>query len=122
VPNKIEVPLVGVRFRVTPTTIEEIAGQTPISAKLKREPENIHDSYAIAVYLTERPWKDFQVGYVSRDVARLIAPKMDAGKFNVVEAWVTEIDPNQGAGSVLVKWTKSKLRSENGLNKGEIDT
>jgi hypothetical protein len=106
--KKITLPLVGLRHRVTPTTLRELEGLTPIAAKLEREPDNLHDENAISVSLMEKPHRDFQIGYVARLVAAEIAPLMDQGNFNVDEAWVTVIDAEEGCGEMLVKYHKVK--------------
>lgn len=54
--------------------------------ELERAPDNDHDSNAIAVYAEGGK----QIGYLSRAVARRLAPKMDRG-------W-------EASGSVLEKW------------------
>lgn len=106
--KQITLPLVGLRHRVTPTTLRELEKMTPIKAKLERDPENLHDENAISVSLMEKPHRDFQVGYVARGVSAEIAPRMDEGKFFVEEAWITEIDAAEGQGEILVKYRKTK--------------
>lgn len=106
--KQITIPLVGFRYRVTPTTLQEIEKLTPIKAKIERERDNLHDKNAISVSLMEKPHRDFQIGYVARDVAAEIAVRMDKGKFNVEEAWVTEIDVEEGRGQLLVKYRSTK--------------
>lgn len=76
---------------MTPAKMEDLAGETPLKAKLVREPENTHDENAIAVYLIEKPYTNFQIGYLARVVASEIAPRLDAG-MEVVEAWVLDVD------------------------------
>ena len=59
--------------------MEKLAGVNPaeISVKLKREPHNVHDSNAIAVYAALRDNRVFFVGYLPKAVAAVLAPLMD---------------------------------------------
>lgn len=52
--------------------------------QLEREPANEFDPNAIAVYID-----DFQIGYISSDLARTLAPIMDSG--GKVKAEIAEI-------------------------------
>jgi hypothetical protein len=106
--RKIEIPLVGVHYRVTLTAIKNLEKAVPISCRFEREPDNQYDFNAIAVYLVEPPWKNLQIGYVARAVAAEIAPRMDKGQFHVLEAWVTVINTEDGTGELQVKWAKSR--------------
>lgn len=105
---EIELPLVGFNHRAVAQTRREIAMEVPLSVELRREPENVHDPNAVAVYVLEEPWRELHIGYVPRAVVALIAHKMDKGKFNPVEAWLTEAEPEGGTGTVRVKYTKRK--------------
>lgn len=59
--------------------LEKLAGVNPaeISVKLKREPRNVHDRNAIAVYAALRDNRVFFIGYLPRAVAAVLAPLMD---------------------------------------------
>ena len=60
-------------------TLEKLAGVNPadISVKLKREPRNVHDSNAVAVYAALRDNRVFFIGYLPKFVASVLAPLMD---------------------------------------------
>ena len=59
--------------------LEKLAGINPadISVKLKREPRNVHDSNAVAVYAALRDNRVFFIGYLPKAVANVLAPLMD---------------------------------------------
>lgn len=102
--RNLDLTVVGLSYRVTPAKMEEIAGETPLKAKLVREPENNHDSNAVAVYLTEKPY-NFHLGYLSREVAKEIAPRLDKG-MEVEEAWLLSVDLVESKGQLSVKVRK----------------
>jgi hypothetical protein len=87
----LDLTVVGLGYRLTPAKMEILASETPLKAKLVREPENSHDDNAVAVYLIEKPYENFHIGYLSRAVAKEIAPRLDGG-MKVEEAWVLELD------------------------------
>lgn len=107
-PEQITFSVVGLRYRVTPATLRQISKITPVKARLKREPENSHDENAVAVLLMEKPWRNFQIGYLPRETASVVAPRMDAKKFTATEVWLTELDEAGGVGEVLVKYKKGE--------------
>jgi HIRAN domain len=100
--RNLDLTVVGLSYRLTPAKMEDISGETPIKAKLVREPNNSADENAVAVYLTERPYKDFHIGYLSRTVAAEIAPRLDAG-MEVVEVWLLSVDLVESKGQLSVK-------------------
>ena len=61
------------------SALEKLAGINPadISVKLKREPHNVHDSNAVAVYAALRDNRVFFIGYLPKAVAAVLAPLMD---------------------------------------------
>lgn len=61
------------------SALEKLAGVNPadISVRLKREPHNVHDNNAIAVYAALRDNRVFFIGYLPKAVAAVIAPLMD---------------------------------------------
>lgn len=59
--------------------------KAPLDIELRREPENKHDANAIAVYVD-----GVHGGYVPRDIASTLAPKLDAGyKTRIMDYKVT---------------------------------
>jgi hypothetical protein len=90
--------------------------EVPLAARLKREPENFHDENAIAVIVKEKPYRDFHIGYLTRQVASELAPRLDAGTFNPTEVWLTSVDAETGNGELRVKYVKErkKLPAEQG--------
>jgi HIRAN domain len=104
--GKMEMTCVGLRHRVTPSTLREMAKLAPLKIQFKREPENIHDENAIAVICNERPWKGMQVGYVPRQSAAEIAPRIDAGKIVLTGGYLNTVDDESGIGEMSVAFEK----------------
>ena len=101
--RKLEISVVGLSYRATPATLEKIAMATPLKAKLQREPTNAHDENAIMVVLTEKPWPNFHIGYVPREVAKELAPKMDSGEVEISKVTLLKVDLIDNSGELAVK-------------------
>lgn len=100
---KLTTTVKGLRYRVTPQTLNIMRDVTPLDARLEREPDNTADENAIKVILCGKPWKDFHLGYIGRAVAAELAPKLDAGKLEIQIATVTDIDPEEGEAQIRLK-------------------
>lgn len=103
--RELDFTVVGLSYRVTPAKLEKLAGETPLMAALVREPTNSHDENAVKVVITEKPYRDFHIGYLSRVVAAEIAPLLDAG-MKVEEAWLVEVDLVASTGELQAKVRK----------------
>jgi len=106
--TEMMVELKGFNHRAIASTRREIAAEVPLAVELRREPTNIHDGNAVAVHLLEKPWKELHIGYLPKGVAVVFAPKMDDGRISVEEAWLMEVDPEEGSGQLLLKVRKRK--------------
>lgn len=102
----LEISCVGMRHRITPATMREMDEICPLKVTLKREPENHHDTNAIAIVCDENPWKGMQVGYIGRQVAEEIAPRLDRKRVEVTEAYLTGVDADSGIGDLRIKFLK----------------
>lgn len=102
--ERIQFPLKGMTYHATPTTIEQFSEKVPFVVEFRREPDNIHDSNAIAVYSAEDPRKGFHLGYVPREVAEVFAPKIDDGRVRIVRSVLETLDPD-GQGD-LIAWVE----------------
>jgi len=77
-----------------------LSRSVPFPVELEREPDNEYDPNAIKVNihakmkLTKLHGK--QLGYLRKEVAALLAPKLDAGSIEPVKLWITEVDPRAG--------------------------
>jgi HIRAN domain len=98
--------MVGLVYRATVTTREELAELAPVKVRLQREPDNHHDPNAIAVLVTEQKRRDWQIGYVPRLEASRLAPMMDKGTVKIEDAWLTEVEPDTGDSEMLVRLRK----------------
>src|SRR5512146_2933617 len=102
----MELTCVGMRHHVTPHTLREMSRLAPLMVTLKRDTENIHDENAIAVICNERPWKGMRVGYVPRQTAAEIAPRMDGGKIQFTGGYLNDVDDESGIGNMVVAFQK----------------
>jgi hypothetical protein len=104
----IEVTCVGMQFRWKMSGRETLARSVPFKVELEREPENEHDENAIKVNLASdfklTALKGKQLGYLRRNVAALLAPKLDAGSIEPVRLWVTEIDAKAGEATLEARF------------------
>ena len=66
------VPIVGTYFRGADAVNLVNTLEAGMHLELRREPENEHDSNAIAAY-----YEGVHIGYVSRNIAAWIAPRVD---------------------------------------------
>lgn len=69
-------PVRGHAFAPRPPRAGDLAPGQPVS--LLREPRNPADRYAVAVWISTSgtPWR---IGYLTREVAARLAPRLDAG-------------------------------------------
>lgn len=103
-----EFELVGVQHRITPSTRRYIRqwveDNGAMIVEFKREPKNVHDENAIAVYAgPENPYRGTKLGYLRRQVAEVLAPKIDKGKIELGTSVLAELDEERGVGNLQVK-------------------
>ena len=76
--------------------------------RLVREPDNQYDPNAVAVYLPERLYDGKQLGYIGRESAAILAPKLDAGTLVAESVMLLGLRENNGhpnaCGSMLVRF------------------
>src|SRR5437868_15260556 len=104
--GKLDLMLVGIRHRVTPATIREISTACPLKVRIDREPENFHDENALAVTCLEKPWRKMKFGYISRQTAAELSPRIDRHRIEITEAWLLNVDADAGTGELQVKFRK----------------
>lgn len=91
-----EFDVVGLGFRMKRESrralkmLVEKKGSIP-GMRLEREPDNRADPNAIKVCLPERVMHGIHIGYLHRETAALLAPKIDAGTLVVKSATLTEV-------------------------------
>jgi hypothetical protein len=119
--KKLELSVVGLQYRVTPSTRRMMAKHLPLKVKLVREPRNTKDPFAIKVVVANgSPYKKIHIGYIRRQIAAMLSPAIKRKKIELGEAWVTELNADEGQAEMFVKvsgptkflQTVQKLESE----------
>jgi len=105
-PKYLDIQCVGMRHRVTPSTLRDMEALCPLKVKFSREPENIHDANAIRVICNEKPWRDMHIGYVSRQTAAEISPRLDTGRIELVGGYLNNVNDGNGSGDMKVEFKK----------------
>jgi hypothetical protein len=94
---RAELEVIGLRFRWKKdgrAALASMAAKSDITGiRLVREPDNKWDENAIMVMLPERLMGGRQLGYLHRQAAELLAPKLDSGSLEVVSAKLMSLDP-----------------------------
>jgi hypothetical protein len=113
----VEISVVGMQYRVTPSTLKYIGSLLeggPVECRIEREPDNVHDENAIKVILNESPYKGLHIGFFPRGVAALYAPLIDQGRLTLKTAKLTELVP-VGAhqeGTLFFRYSLQPTRSK----------
>jgi len=122
VPNGLEIPIVGLQHRVTPSTrrkLEEAIQEGTISVRIKREPDNQFDENAIRVIITGAPYKGMHIGYIPRIVAAEMAPSIDNGDIDVETALgeMTDVDAQNGTAMMYLKFKAAVIKKKGAKRK-----
>jgi hypothetical protein len=104
--RNIDVTVRGLAYYVTPSTMRRMAKATPIGVRFQRDPKNAQDPNAIKVIIDAQPWQGFHIGFVAKQTAAVIAPKMDKGTFETEGAWLMWVKPDKAEAGVLMKVVK----------------
>jgi hypothetical protein len=109
-PKEIKTKVVGVSFGNRQEFIEYLSEGD--SLFLEREHENEHDENAIAVYVDQ--YQNEQIGYLSSDLAKELAPQIDAGQMIMAEvtAITGEGEITQGVNILLTLYSKEETQKE----------
>lgn len=110
---KYEFTVVGMDYRLTPPSKAKLAELLPFVVWVTRDPENEHDENAVAVRIGdyEIPMYPMQIGYLRRQVAKVLAPGLDDGTVSVGKAKLVEIrDDGTGVVEIWLKHKKSKTK------------
>lgn len=103
-----ELEVIGLRFRWKKdgrAALARMADKADITGiRIVREPDNKYDENAIMVLLPERIMEGRQLGYLHREAAELLAPRLDSGILEVVRAKLTGLDPDAdyNAGNLVI--------------------
>jgi hypothetical protein len=103
----LELDVVGMNYRITPATMRKLAQLLPRECQLERDPENIHDPNAIKVILIEDNDTGWHIGFVRRQTAEAIAPKLDAGAFPFHLGVLVQVDIEKGIGQLVMERSKA---------------
>lgn len=124
-----ELEVIGLRFRWKKDGRESLARIVEKSSitgiRLVREPDNKWDENAVMVMLPARLMGGKQLGYLHRESAELLAPRLDNGSLTVFSAKLTWLDPsgdypyNIGTLLVVFRDTPKPAKRENPATKGK---
>jgi hypothetical protein len=109
------VTVVGLQFRWKADGRETLARNVPIPVLLEREPANEHDENAVKVIIAQnyslKALRGIHLGYLRREVAAMIAPKLDEGSIEPVVLRVTAVDPKPGEAALEMTFRDVKLKT-----------
>lgn len=107
-----EATVVGLQFRWKMSGRETLARSVPFPVELEREPDNKVDENAIKVNIAGNykltALRGRQLGYLRKEIAAMLAPRLDAGHISPVKLWVTEVRPREGEATLAVRFKDSK--------------
>jgi hypothetical protein len=76
--------IVGIQYRMPKDTRRMLSKHVPFSVYFRRDKKNEYDPNAIAVFVADGiPYKGMHLGYLRKEVAGVIAPKVDAGQITL---------------------------------------
>lgn len=101
--KRLVVSVVGMHYRLTPSTLKLLSRDLPLLCELQREPDNPHDSNAVKIVVIEGKKQGMHLGYIARATATVVAEAMDDDDWPYTEAWLTSVDIPEGSGELLLK-------------------
>jgi hypothetical protein len=107
--KKRELECVGIQHRVTLSTRRFLKARVESKKMLiefKREPSNPHDENAISVFAGSdkgNPYKGMQLGYLPREVAKVLAPAIDKGRTEFGPSFMVGVNVEKGTADLQVK-------------------
>jgi hypothetical protein len=80
----------------------------PMKCEAMREKTNAVDKNAIKIRVREKgnPYDKLELGYLRRQVAAELAPKIDSGEVVISEVWLTAVYWDEGEGDLTVTMKK----------------
>lgn len=102
--------VVGLQYRVPKGTRRMLSSHVPFAVYFRREKNNEYDPNAIAVFVAKGiPYADMHIGYLRRQVAEVLAPKLDAGEINFPPFGIIDaLYLDKGEAEVKIAWAKGK--------------
>jgi HIRAN domain len=108
--KSLELECVGMRHRTSISTRRFVAAyvaEAGMQITFKREPDNVHDENAIAVYgggaKGDNPYYKLKLGYIPRKTAAVLAPALDKGRAEFGVSLMTDVDVDNGTADLQVK-------------------
>jgi len=106
VPRRLTLSVVGMQYRVTKTTrqmiSEHVEKDGPLECKLVRESSNKHDPNAIRVLISDKPYTGLFIGYLTRQVAEILAAYLDSARVTIGKCLLVSVAPRDGEGEIRV--------------------
>lgn len=109
--HSIELELVGMNFRTKKEVRQHLKSQLSFAVKIEREADNEHDENAIKVLKGS-----FHLGYIKRETAAILAPRLDSGSLRFKSGLCTEIDVDRGTAVCILRLVDAKVRSKKVLH------
>ena len=107
--KRLTLSVVGLQYRVLKPTLRSLAKDMPLKIRIELEPQNIHDSNAIAVYLDDSKVRQrMKIGYLRKEVAAVLHKPMDDGKLVVHSARLTSLDPEIPSAEAEIRLSRAK--------------
>jgi len=106
----LELECVGLEYRMSKSTrrfLKARAESKPIQVEFKREPSNVKDENAIAVFgggqKDDDPYYKMKLGYVPRKTAAVLAEALDSGRAEFGISLLTAVDEDLKTADLQVK-------------------
>jgi HIRAN domain-containing protein len=128
---EMELEVIGLKFRWKKdgrAMLARMADKADITGiRIVREPDNKYDPNAVMVLLPERLLEGRQLGYFHRQVAELLAPRLDSGILEVASAKLVSLDPSDAhnTGTLVIVFRdagqagKPRAKGKNPATKGK---
>lgn len=100
--KKIDTRVVGMQHRTSRQFRNHLKSIRDVhTVMFDREPDNEYDRNAIRVLL-----KEMHIGYLPREIAALLSPRIDAGTHVLVKGFLSDVQPELGQAKVVVQLRK----------------
>jgi hypothetical protein len=113
--------VVGLDHRLikdTQRVLKKLVQVSPLTCQLQREPGNLYDKNAIKVIVNDERLREnypkvfgsnkLHIGYLRRDVAKVLAPGFDKRRTKARSCNLTQVNVSHGWGRVSIVFSKKR--------------